>query len=102
MSAPAGAQFLHALIVQRYPRFQARRRGYVGLGGALDGRGGSGPGGGERARDHVKDEAHPEAITAPLEAANGAAAEHAIGYGDGELDGGVREVAAGPRETRRP
>jgi hypothetical protein len=50
----------------------------------------------------VKDEAHPEAITAPLEAANGAAAEHAIGYGDGELDGGVREVAAGPSETRRP
>jgi hypothetical protein len=25
--------------------------------------------------------------------------EHAVGYGDGELDGGVREVAAGPRET---
>src|SRR5438045_2594166 len=32
-------------------------------------------GGRERAREHMKDEAHPEAITAPLEATNGSAAE---------------------------
>src|SRR5262249_12378731 len=33
------------------------------------------PGGDERARDDVEDQAHPDAVTAPLEAANGAAAE---------------------------
>ena len=28
--------------------------------------------------------------------------EQVIGHGDGELDGGVGEVAAGPRDDRRP
>ena len=47
-----------------------------GFGGALDDRGGIGPGGGECARDHVEDEGHPAAVfTAPLEAADGTAAE---------------------------
>src|SRR6185437_410757 len=72
---PAGAQLPYAFIAQSYPRVHARRRDDVGFGGALDGRGRSGPGGGERARDHVEDEAHPETVTAPPEAANGTAAE---------------------------
>src|SRR4249919_600983 len=72
---PAGAQLLHVFIAQSYPRVHAWRCDHVGFGGALDGRGGSGPGGGERARDHVEDEAHPEVVTAPPEAANGTAAE---------------------------
>src|SRR5690348_11809713 len=182
---PAGAQLPHAFIAQGYPRVHARRRDHVGVGGALDGRSGIRPGDGERACDHVEDEAHPETVTAPPEAANGAAAElerggliveavgdpgrpqeaevvlvaergaelaalaqagaglagvgvgdgqahgeqaardegrgadlagerecfagqrdragrvagkHAGGHGDGELNGGVRQVAAGPRE----
>jgi hypothetical protein len=32
-------------------------------------------GGGKRARDHVEGEAHPEAVTDPLEGADGTAAE---------------------------
>src|SRR5690348_10561046 len=72
---PAGAQLPYAFIAQSYPRVHARRRDNVGFGGPLDGRGRSGSGGGERARDHVEDEAHPEAVTAPPEVANGTAAE---------------------------
>src|SRR5437868_4075823 len=49
-------------------------RSYVGFGGALDDRGSFGPGGDQHARDDVEDEAHPE-TTAPLEAADGTAAE---------------------------
>ena len=41
----------------------------------MDDRGSIGPGGGKRAGDHVEDEAHPEAVTAPLEGADGTAAE---------------------------
>src|SRR5467141_2133375 len=72
---PAGAQLPYAFIVQSYRRVHARRRDHVCFGGAQDGRGRSGSGGGERARDHVEDEAHPEAVTAPPEVADGTAAE---------------------------
>src|SRR5207253_2378105 len=72
---PASAQLPYAFIAQSYPRVHARRRDHVGFGGALDSRGRSGSGGGERARDHVEDEAHPEPVTAPPEVTNGTAPE---------------------------
>jgi hypothetical protein len=53
---------------------ELRRLAHVSFGGALDDRGRIRPGGDKRARDHVEDEAHPE-TTAPLETANGTAAE---------------------------
>jgi hypothetical protein len=45
------------------------------LGGALDDCSGIGLGCGQHGCDHVEDEAHPDAVTAPLEAVDGAAAE---------------------------
>ena len=52
-----------------------RRLDHAGFGGALDDRGGLRPRAGEGARDDVEDGAHLETVTAPLEAADGTAAE---------------------------
>jgi hypothetical protein len=75
------AQFPRALFIQGCLRRRAdgsggvRRRDRVGVGGAVDDRGGSGLGFGERVRDYVEDDGHPEAVAAPLQAADGTAAE---------------------------
>src|SRR5215831_1061407 len=77
----AGVEFLRALFAQRCRQVRAELNNQpcgpyrVGLGGALDDCGGIGPGGGEYAHDHVEDEARPDTVTAPLKAADGAAAE---------------------------
>jgi hypothetical protein len=77
----AGAQFSRALLAQSFGDDQAehssdsRRLGHIGFGGALDDRGSLRLGGGKRARDEVEDPAHQEAATAPLEGADGTAAE---------------------------
>ena len=77
----AGAEFSRALLAQSFrddqadQRSDSRRLGHIGFGGALNDRGSLRLGGGKRARDHVEDEAHPEAVTARLEGADGTAAE---------------------------
>jgi hypothetical protein len=48
---------------------------HMGLGCAHDDRGSLRLGGRKRARDHVEGDAQSEAVTAPLEAADGLAAE---------------------------
>jgi hypothetical protein len=76
----AGAEFSRALLAQNF-RHEAdgpsdsRRRDRIGFGRALNDRGGLGLGGGKRARHDVQDGAHQEAVTGPLEGADGTAAE---------------------------
>src|SRR5580692_3119852 len=99
----AGAKFPGALLAQSFGHGRAdqlgehRRLGYAGGGGALDYRGSIRPGGSERPRDHVEGKADPDAVTAPLKAADGMAAEleRAGRVVKEERDrGGPNEVAA--------
>src|SRR6516164_6240463 len=77
----AGAQFPGALLAQgrRYGRTDQlighRHLEDVGFGGALNGRGGLGPGGGQRARDPMEIETHQAAVAARLEGADDPVAE---------------------------
>jgi len=77
----AGVEFSRTFCAQRCRQQLAklnnpvRRSDCVGLGGALDDRSRIGAGGGEHGCDHVEDEAHPDAVTPPLKAVDGAAAE---------------------------
>jgi hypothetical protein len=56
-------------------RSDGRRLGHRGFGRALNDRGSFRLGGGKRARDHVEDPAHQEAVTAPLKGADGTVAD---------------------------
>jgi hypothetical protein len=137
--SPARVHRQHRCQVRADQLRRIRRLEHIGFGGTLDDRGSLRPGGGERARHHVGDQAHPE-TAAPPEASDGTAAgfkrgglaagekRHRSrpsrgrwpgragpgdgrahgqqagrdeGWGEGELSGGVGEVAAGPR-YRRP
>jgi hypothetical protein len=77
----AGAEFSCALLAQSFhdqadERSDSRRLGNIGFGGSLNDRGSIRlGGGGKRARDHVEGDAHQEAVTDPLEGADGTAAE---------------------------
>ena len=73
------------------------RRGHVGVGGALDDRGSSRPGVGERARDQVQDAAHPAAVTVSLQGADGTAAklEHGGPVADLQRDPGLPDEVEG-------
>ena len=77
----AGAELPRALFAQGCRQCRADQLGEhrpfddVGFGGTLYGRDGLGPGGGQRARDHGEDDADQAAVAAPLEAADGTAAE---------------------------
>jgi hypothetical protein len=77
----AGAEFSRALLAQSFRHDQAeqpseiRRLGHIGIGRALNDRGSLRPGRGKRARDHKEDGIHHGAVTAPLEGADGTAAE---------------------------
>jgi hypothetical protein len=80
MSAPR-ARSSRALLAQSFRDDQAdqpsdsRRLGHIGFGCAPNDRGGLRLGSGKRARDDVEDEAHQDPVTAPLEGADGTAAE---------------------------
>jgi hypothetical protein len=77
----AGAEFSRALLAQSFRDDQAeqpsdsRRLGHIGFGRALNDRGSLRLGGGKRSRDDEEEEAHQEAVTAPLDGADGTAAE---------------------------
>src|SRR2546430_12621604 len=77
----AGAQFPGVLFTQgcRHGRVDLLsgpcRFEDVGFGGTQDDRGSIRPGCGERGREYVEGDAHPEAVTAPPKAADGTAAE---------------------------
>jgi hypothetical protein len=76
----AGAEFSRALLAQSF-RHEAdqlsdsRRLGHIGFDRALNDRGSLRLGVGKRARDDVEDGIYREAVTAPLEGLNSAAAE---------------------------
>src|SRR5215203_4866626 len=77
----AAVEFSRALLAQSFRDDQAdqpsesRRLDHIGFGRALNDRGSLRLGGGKCAADNEEDEAHQEALTAPLECADGTGAE---------------------------
>jgi hypothetical protein len=116
-----GTEFSRALLAQSFGDDQAdhpsdsRRLSHIGFGRALNHRGSLRLGGGKRARDDVEDEAHTEAVTGPLEAVNGTAAEFKCGGsvareecdpdGPSQVEGAIKNTSnfamRWPRATRQ-